>query len=83
MNGSESNKDKKQAIFDISKETEFPDWYGEICKVAELADIRYGVKGFTPFLPWSVMSMNLMFDYLEDAFQRRGHLPTLFPTVIP
>ena len=83
MNGSESNKDKKQAIFDISKETEFPDWYGEICKVAELADIRYGVKGFTPFLPWSVMSMNLMFDYLEDAFQRRGHLPMLFPTVIP
>ncbi|MFW9919092.1 MAG: proline--tRNA ligase [Candidatus Thorarchaeota archaeon] len=83
MNGSETNNDAKQAIFNISKENDFPEWYSEICKVAELADIRYNVKGFTPFLPWSVMSMNLMFDYLEVNLQAKGHLPMLFPTVIP
>ena len=83
MNSSGKKQDSKQALFNISKDENFPDWYGEICRVAELADIRYGIKGFTPFLPWSVMSMNIMFDYLEDAFQSRGHLPMLFPTVIP
>ncbi len=73
----------KSAIFDIDKEKSFPDWYGEICRVAELADIRYGVKGFTPFLPWSLMAMNNMFDILEEVLQRKDHLPMLFPTVIP
>jgi prolyl-tRNA synthetase len=72
-----------KTIFDVDKEKNFPDWFGEICKVAELADIRYGVKGFTPFPPWSLMSMNLMFDILEEILQRKDHLPMLFPTVIP
>ncbi|MHA1771397.1 MAG: proline--tRNA ligase [Candidatus Thorarchaeota archaeon] len=80
---SDKQKDSKKAIFDINKEQNFPEWFGEICKVAELADIRYGVKGFTPFLPWSVMTMNIMFDLYEEALQRKGHLPMLFPTVIP
>ena len=80
------NSDKKgprSTIFDIDKEKNFPDWFGEICKVAELADIRYGVKGFTPFPPWSFMTMNNMFDILEEVLQRKDHLPMLFPTVIP
>jgi prolyl-tRNA synthetase len=80
-----SGKDEqpKSTIFDIDKTSNFPDWYGEICRVAELADIRYGVKGFTPFPPWSLMTMNNMFDILEDVLQRKDHLPMLFPTVIP
>ncbi|MHA2161590.1 MAG: proline--tRNA ligase [Candidatus Thorarchaeota archaeon] len=83
MSGSDKKKGNKNAIFDISKENNFPDWYGEICRIAELVDIRYGVKGFTPFLPWSLMTMNIMFDILEKVFHRRAHLPMLFPTVIP
>jgi prolyl-tRNA synthetase len=80
---SAKKKNQQQAIFSMSKEDNFPDWYTEIVKVAELADIRYGVKGFTPFPPWSTMSMNIMFDILEVAFRKRKHLPMLFPTVIP
>ncbi|MHA2212182.1 MAG: proline--tRNA ligase [Candidatus Thorarchaeota archaeon] len=83
MSNEDSTAHSRQVIFNISKEDNFPDWFGEIVKVAELADIRYGVKGFTPFLPWCVMSMDLMFDILEDALQRKKHLPMLFPTVIP
>ncbi|MFW9767865.1 MAG: proline--tRNA ligase [Candidatus Thorarchaeota archaeon] len=75
--------DAKTVIFDIDKENNFPDWYTEIVRVAELADVRYGVKGFTPYPPWSTMSMNLMFDILEEVLQRKGHLPMIFPTVIP
>ncbi|MCK4567308.1 MAG: proline--tRNA ligase, partial [Candidatus Thorarchaeota archaeon] len=80
---SSEKKGPKSTIFDIDKEKNFPDWYGEICRVAELADIRYGVKGFTPFPPWSLMSMNNMFNILEEVLQRKDHLPMLFPTVIP
>lgn len=78
-----SDNDSNKAIFDVDHQENFPDWFGEICKVAKLADIRYGVKGFTPFQPWSVMSMNLMFDFYETALQEKGHTPMLFPTVIP
>jgi len=80
-----SGKDEqpRSTIFDIDKTRNFPDWFGEICRVAELADIRYGVKGFTPFPPWSLMTMNNMFDILEEVLQRKDHLPMLFPTVIP
>jgi len=80
---SSDNKEPRSTIFDIDKEKNFPDWFGEICRVAELADIRYGVKGFTPFPPWGFMTMNNMFDILEEVLQRKDHLPMLFPTVIP
>jgi prolyl-tRNA synthetase len=80
---SSDKNEQKTVIFDIDKEQNFPDWFGEICRVAELADIRYGVKGFTPFQPWSLMSMNNMFNILEEVLQRKDHLPMLFPTVIP
>ena len=83
MSSNDENNESRQAIFNISKEESFPDWFGEICKVAELADIRYGVKGFTPFLPWSYMTMDIMFDFYEAALKRKRHLPMLFPTVIP
>ena len=80
---SSKKNDTKQAIFDMDKENNFPDWYTEICRVAELADVRYGVKGFTPFPPWSFMSMDLMFGILDEVFRRKDHLPMYFPTVIP
>ena len=80
---SSGKNEQKTVIFDIDKEKNFPDWFGEICRVAELADIRYGVKGFTPFPPWGLMSMNNMFDILEEVLQRKDHLPMLFPTLIP
>ncbi|NWF96095.1 MAG: proline--tRNA ligase [Candidatus Thorarchaeota archaeon] len=84
MSGREERPDEKEeVIFQISKEEDFPNWYSEICRVAELADIRYGVKGFTPFMPWSVMTMEIMFDLLESVLQRKGHQPMIFPTVIP
>jgi prolyl-tRNA synthetase len=83
MTNGETTTGERETIFHISKKDNFPDWFGEICRVAELAEIRYGVKGFTPFLPWSVMTMDLMFDILEGVLQRKGHLPMLFPTVIP
>lgn len=59
------------------------EWYSDIVQKAELADLRYKVKGFVVFQPWSVMTMEHMYRFLEKSLERTGHLPYFFPTVIP
>ncbi|MEK6874040.1 MAG: proline--tRNA ligase [Nanoarchaeota archaeon] len=77
----EISKDK--VTFNISKSNNFSDWFSEIIQRAELADIRYNVKGFIVFQPWSVLSMEKMFHFMEKKLQEKNHLPYYFPTVIP
>jgi len=73
----------KKIIFNVNKEKNFSEWFSEIVKKAELADLRYNVKGFVVFQPWSVLAMEKMYKYLEDVLQRKKHKPYFFPTVIP
>ena len=73
----------KKTTFKISKEKNFSEWYTEIVKRAELGDLRYNVKGFLVFQPWSVLCMEKMYDYLERVMRKKGHKPYWFPTVIP
>ena len=61
----------------------FSEWFTEIIHKAELADIRYNVKGFIVYRPWSVLSMEEMYKIYEAELQKKGHLPTWFPIVIP
>ena len=72
-----------EAIFNIDKEKNHSEWYTEIIKVAELADMRYGVKGFLVFQPWSVEAMEQMYNYLEKDLKKRGHKKYWYPTLIP
>ncbi|MDD5340140.1 MAG: proline--tRNA ligase [Candidatus ainarchaeum sp.] len=65
------------------KKSDFSEWYNTITKEAELCDLRYGIKGFIVFRPWAVMSMNRMYAMYEDAVESRGHVPALFPALIP
>jgi prolyl-tRNA synthetase len=74
---------KEKITFNIDKEKNFSEWFSEIIKKAELADIRYNVKGFIVFQPWAVICMEKMFDFFEKKLQEKGHLPYWFPTVIP
>jgi len=67
----------------VKKDENFSEWYTQVVEKAELSDIRYNVKGFIVFRPWSVMSMELMYDYLEKELQSKGHRPVWFPAVIP
>ena len=73
----------KKIIFDIDKKNNFSEWYTEIIQKAELGDLRYNVKGFLVFQPWSVLSMEKMYYYLEKSLQKKGHKPYFFPTLIP
>jgi prolyl-tRNA synthetase len=68
---------------DIDKEKNFSDWYNTITKDAGLCDLRYHVKGFVVFMPWAVMSFKKMYSMYEEELERRGHVPALFPALIP
>ncbi len=61
----------------------FSDWYNTIIKEAELCDLRYNLKGFIVFMPWSVLSMEEMYKIYESALQKTGHKPAWFPALIP
>jgi len=67
---------------DISKEN-FSEWYTKVIQEAELADIRYNVKGFLVHMPWAVRTMKKMYSLLEAELERFGHEPVWFPSVIP
>ncbi|MFX0086341.1 MAG: proline--tRNA ligase [Candidatus Hodarchaeota archaeon] len=69
--------------FNISKENNFSEWFTEVVKRAELADMRYNVKGFIVYPPWSTISMKLMFGIYEKELDKFGHQPVIFPSVIP
>jgi prolyl-tRNA synthetase len=73
--------DKEKGI--VSRDKDFSEWYTQIVQKAELADLRYNVKGTIVFQPWAVLSMEKMFHYLEESLQKKGHMPYWFPTLIP
>lgn len=80
----EQKRAKKEKItFDINKNKNFSNWYTDIIQKAELADLRSNVKGFLVFQPWSVLSMEKMYDYMEKVLQKKAHKPYWFPTLIP
>ncbi len=76
-------KDKKKVTFNVDKSKNFSKWFTEIIQTAELADLRYNIKGFVVFQPWSVLAMELMYDFYEKAMQRKGHKPYWYPALIP
>ena len=59
-----------KVIFELDKEKNFSQWFTDIIKTAELADIRYNLKGFIVFRPWSVLCMKQMYRLFESALER-------------
>jgi len=59
------------------------EWYSEILQSAEIADIRYGVKGFIVYMPYGMEIMKRIIKLFEEELEKRGHRPVLFPVVIP
>ncbi|MFA6073649.1 MAG: proline--tRNA ligase [Candidatus Woesearchaeota archaeon] len=66
-----------------SKEDNFSDWYSELVQKAELADLRYNIKGFVCYMPWAVLSIKKMYEKYERVLERNGHLPLIMPSLIP
>lgn len=74
---------EKKTTFNIDKEKDFSNWYSEIIEKAEIADIRYNVKGFVVIRPWGALMIEKMYSLYEKELQKQGHSPTFFPAVIP
>ncbi|MBR9704818.1 proline--tRNA ligase [Candidatus Pacearchaeota archaeon] len=69
--------------FNINKEENFSDWYSSILDTAKITDIRYNVKGFVVIRPWGAQIIEKMYQLYEKELQKKGHVPSFFPTVIP
>jgi prolyl-tRNA synthetase len=67
----------------VKKSENFSEWYSQVVQKAELADIRYNVKGFLVHQPWSVRIMKKIRDLFEEELEKKGHEPVWFPAVIP
>ena len=67
----------------VKKNENFSEWFTEVVQKAELADLRFNVKGFLVFQPSSVLVMEKMYHLMEKNLQKKGHKPYFFPTVIP
>ncbi len=73
----------EKETFNIDKKNNFSEWFTQIIKKAELADLRYNLKGFVVFQPWSVLAMEEIYSLFEKELRRKGHMPYWMPTLIP
>ncbi|MFX0139502.1 MAG: proline--tRNA ligase, partial [Candidatus Hodarchaeota archaeon] len=67
----------------VSKDEDFSAWYTELINKAELADIRYNVKGFIVYREWATITINKMYRKYEALLEKNGHLPLTMPSLIP
>ena len=79
----EKKKDAPLSGITVSKEDDFSAWYTELINKAELADIRYNIKGFVCYMPWATITIKKMYKKYEDLLEKNGHLPLIMPSLIP
>ncbi|UCD02457.1 MAG: proline--tRNA ligase [Promethearchaeota archaeon] len=79
-------KKKKEAPITgitVLKDEDFSAWYTELINKAELADIRYNIKGFVVYREWATITIRKMYKKYEDLLEKKGHLPLTMPSLIP
>jgi len=67
----------------VKKDEDFSAWYTEILTKAELADIRYNIKGFVVYREWATISIKKMYAKYEEMLEENEHLPLIMPSLIP
>jgi len=73
---------KKQTIH-IRKSDDFPFWYNEVIKVADIVDTRYPLKGCHVWKPYGYKALKLMMALMERELEENGHEEAYFPSLIP
>lgn len=79
---------KKQVVdsqegLTVKKSEDFSEWFTQITQKAELCDLRYNVKGFVVYRPWSTITMKKMFRIYERVLEKKKHQPLIMPILIP
>ncbi len=75
--------EKEKITFNVDKEKNFSKWFTEILGRAEIADLRYNVKGFVVLREWAAIPIKEMYLVYERALEKKGHKRLIFPSVIP
>lgn len=75
-------KNKNKEGITVKKSDNFSEWYTQVIQKAELADVRFGIQGFIVHRPWGFKIIRKIYEYLEEAVERQGHEPFLFPIAV-
>lgn len=67
----------------MKKFENFSEWFDEILFSADILDNRYPVKGFAVYKSWGFRILKNIMEILEKELDKTGHVPMLFPVVIP
>lgn len=70
-------------MLENKKDGNFSEWYSEIIKKAELADLRYNVQGFLVHRWWSTFILRKMFQMFKVELEKKNHKEVIFPLLIP
>ncbi len=74
---------KEKYLFEIDKFSDFPKWYHEILKKADIIDIRYPVKGMNVWKPYGFKALRNIQKIMIELLEETGHEEAYFPTLIP
>ncbi len=73
----------KKLVKEITaRDTDFAQWYTDVCRKAELMDYSEA-KGFIIYRPYGYALWEGIQGYLNDQFKRTGHENVYMPLVIP
>jgi len=67
----------------VKKDDDISEWFTQLMTKAELADVRYKIKGLPVYREWAALSIRKERRLMEEILERKGHLPLLMPTLIP
>lgn len=73
----------KKVGLTVKKDEDFSEWFTQLMKEAELADVRYNIKGFPVYLPWATKSIRKITRMWEAELEKYGHEPLIMPLLIP
>ena len=75
-------KDKRQVDAITSRDTDFAQWYTDVCTKAELIDYT-SVKGFFIYRPYGYAIWENIQSEMDRRFKETGHENVYLPMVIP
>ncbi len=76
------NQTKAATAISPTREEDFPEWYQQVLKAAELAENSV-VRGCMVIKPWGYGIWENIQSHLDKEFKRTGHQNAYFPLFIP
>jgi len=73
---------KKRTAIPVTRQDNYPQWYLEVIKEAELAE-NSEVRGCMVIKPWGFTIWENMQKELDEMFKDTGHMNAYFPLFIP